>query len=103
MFADIAGIDGFLSILTFTPAIGALIIAIFRFAARAEDVVHTGGDPVVGLDHSHPERGVAATEEAPVAAVRRRRPRVAVGRRFGCGVPRAGGEQPVRSPGIRPA
>ncbi len=37
MFADIAGIDGFLSILTFTPAIGALIIAIFRFAARPED------------------------------------------------------------------
>ncbi|WP_417468071.1 NADH-quinone oxidoreductase subunit M [Maricaulis sp.] len=34
MFSEL---DAFLSILTFTPAIGALIIAIFRFASRPED------------------------------------------------------------------
>ncbi|WP_417492212.1 NADH-quinone oxidoreductase subunit M [Maricaulis sp.] len=35
MFSEL---DAFLSILTFTPAIGALIIAIFRFASRPEDL-----------------------------------------------------------------
>ncbi|WP_417483357.1 NADH-quinone oxidoreductase subunit M [Maricaulis sp.] len=34
MFSEL---DAFLSILTFTPAIGALIIAVFRFASRPED------------------------------------------------------------------
>tara|TARA_R110000868_G_scaffold95751_4_gene263248 strand:- start:11053 stop:12567 length:1515 start_codon:yes stop_codon:yes gene_type:complete len=34
MFTDF---DAFLSVLTFTPAIGAIIIAVFRFASRPED------------------------------------------------------------------
>lgn len=34
MFSEL---DAFLSILTFTPAIGAVIIAVFRFASRPED------------------------------------------------------------------